>query len=372
MGRIIVLFFLGLLAIGQVRAQVVNTATADTSSGEHIGRVTIAAMIDSYYGYCLNPTNENTVPFFVSSSRHNEVNVNLAFLDVRFQNKNFRGRLMPAFGTHMNANFAAEPAGLNNALEAHAGFRVFPKKNIWLDAGILGSPYTNESAVSKDHAMYTRSLAPEFVPYYLGGAKLTLPVNKKINLYIYALNGWQQIKDQNETKALGTQLEITVNDKNLVNWNTFTGNERTPSAPTYRNRYFSDIYWLYNSGKKFSFSTCAYYGLQEVEVSSGIYEMRSWWQANFIAKYKLSDLFSLSGRLEYFSDTYNIMIPALNQVAGFDCFGSSLSFAYHFSDRGMFRLEARNFLTKELLFRDSANFRTNYLNWFVSNITIWF
>ncbi|NJN00112.1 MAG: outer membrane beta-barrel protein, partial [Phormidesmis sp. RL_2_1] len=53
--------------------------------------------------------------------------------------------------------------------------QLFKNKQIWLDAGVFGSPYTNESAISKDHLMYTRSFAPEYVPYYLAGVKLSVP-----------------------------------------------------------------------------------------------------------------------------------------------------------------------------------------------------
>ena len=48
-------------------------------------------------------------------------------------------------------------------------------------------------------------------PYYLSGIKLTFPLSKKITLYTYLINGWQQIKDNNEKKSVGTQLEFKPN-----------------------------------------------------------------------------------------------------------------------------------------------------------------
>lgn len=369
--KLLILLFLSFLIVFFGNAQVVNTATADTLSGQHIGKLTISSYLDTYYGNALNGTTQTQIPPFVSSARNNEFSVNLAYVDLRYQDKNFRARIMPGFGSYMNANYAAEPTGLNNFVEAHAGFKIFQKKDIWIDAGIFGSPYTNESAISKDHLMYTRSLAPEYVPYYLCGAKFTMPLNKKINFYLFLLNGWQQIADVNPQKSIGTQLEINLNDKNLLNWNTYVGNERSSSNPAFRNRYFTDIYLIHNSGKKISFTTCAYYGLQEKE-NNGEYEMKSWWQANFILKYTFSDKYSLSGRVEYFNDEDNIMIAVQNEREGFQCFSGALCFNYHFSKQGMFRLEGRGFLTKELNYRNAQELNTNYLNWIVSNITIWF
>ena len=352
-----------------LRAQVVNTATADTSSGEHIGKLTISGYLDTYYGNNFN-LSESNIPPLVSCARNNEFSVNLAYIDLRYQDKNFRARIMPGFGSYMNANYAAEPTGLNNFVEAHAGFKLFSKKDIWIDAGIFGSPYTNESAISKDHLMYTRSLAPEYVPYYLAGAKVSIPLSKKINFYFYALNGWQQIADINPQKSIGTQVEISVDDKNLLNWNTYYGNERSELNPNFRFRYFTDVYWIHTS-KKIAITSCAYFGIQEKEVNSS-YEMKNWWQANFILKYKFSDKYSLSARVEYFSDAENTMISVMNNQQGFNCFGSGLCFNYHFSNEGMFRLEARNFLTKELNYRTADGQNANYMNWIVSNITIWF
>lgn len=358
-----------LLSALTLRAQVINTATADTTSGERIGKLTISGYLDTYYGNAWN-NSDRSISSFVSSARHNEFSVNLAYIDLRYQDDHFRARIMPGFGSYMNANYAAEPTGLNNFVEAHAGFRIFPKKKIWMDAGIFGSPYTNESAISKDHLMYTRSLAPEYVPYYLAGVKLTVPISKKVNFYFYALNGWQQIADVNPQKSIGTQLEISLNDKNLLNWNTYYGNERSSSSPNYRFRYFTDIY-LIHSGKKVSFTSCAYFGIQEKE-SAGEYDLHNWWQANFILKYKFNDKYSLSGRVEYFSDVNNTILPVLNNRQGFECFGSGICFNYQFSEHGVFRLEGRNLLTKELNFRTKDEQNANYLNWFVSNITIWF
>ncbi|MBL0083634.1 MAG: outer membrane beta-barrel protein [Saprospiraceae bacterium] len=89
--------------------------------------------------------------------------------------------------------------------------------------------YTNESAISKDHLMYTRSLAPEYVPTIFSGVKLTMPISAKVTAYLYLLNGWQQIKDNNVNLAFGSQLEYRPDDQNLINWNTYIGDESSPS-----------------------------------------------------------------------------------------------------------------------------------------------
>ncbi|MBL7899250.1 MAG: porin [Crocinitomicaceae bacterium] len=355
-------------------AQVTNTATLDTTGGQQIGNTSIGAYLDTYFGYDFNQPADKNVPLFVSSSRHNEFNINLAFIDFRYNSENFRARVVPAFGTYMNSNYASEPGSLRNLLEASTGFKISKKKNIWVDAGILGSPYTNESAISKDHLMYTRSLAPEYVPYYLCGIKTTIPLGKKLNFYLYLINGWQQIRDLNNGKSVGTQLEWRPNNNNLINWNTYVGDERFDLIPgftnDYRMRYFTDIYWLFNAGKKWSFTSCAYVGMQERLDASNIRQKYFWGQANFIAAFKFSEKFSLAARAEYFMDDSEIMIsPGSSPFNG----GSTgLCLNYKPNSHALVRLEGRQFLNQNPIYSDKNGNATNALTWVVSSITVWF
>ena len=169
-------------------SQVINTATMDSTDYKVKGRVTVEGYVDSYYAFNFNKPSGGDIPYFVSMARHNEVNINLAFIDVKYSSQRVRARVVPGFGTYMNANYANESGSLKNLVEANAGIRLVKDKGIWLDVGVLGSPYTNESAVSKDHLAYTRSLAAENVPYYLSGIKATLPVSKKVSLYLFLIN----------------------------------------------------------------------------------------------------------------------------------------------------------------------------------------
>jgi hypothetical protein len=366
------LAFLGLfLGYGHLTAQVTNTGLMDTTSGEKIGNLSIGAYIDAYFGYDFGRPEDGNIPYFVSMNRHNEATINLAFVDVRYQSERIRGRFVPGFGTFINANNQAEPGSLKNIVEGSVGFRPFAKKDIWIDFGVLGSPYTNESAVSRDHLMYTRSFAPEYVPYYLAGGKVTLPLSGKLTAYLYLLNGWQQIQDQNEGKSLGTQLEFRPNGKNLFNWNTYIGDEHSELNPDNRMRYFTDIYWIYNDGKKWSFTSSAYIGLQETvqnrPTSDGI-----WWQGNFIARYTFTELLSVSGRVEYFWDPSRIQIVPVTPAEKFRTFSSGLTLNVSPATNLMFRFEGRYFLSQDAVFFDAQRNPTDSKLWMISNVTFSF
>lgn len=351
-----------------LNAQVINTATIDTSGGEKIGKLHIGGLIDTYYSFSshVNPYDQN-IPYFVSSNRHNEFAINLAYLDVRYNSGKYRARLVPGFGTYMQSNYSSEPLGSRNLVEANVGYQISLKRNIWIDVGILGSPFTNESAVSKDHLMYTRSLAPEYVPYYLSGIKLSVPLSKKVTFNTYLLNGWQQIVDINESKSLATQMEYKLNDYHLINWNTYVGSERRNGSFGLEGgmRYFTDLYWIFDAGKKWNFTSCAYIGLQEEAKSK---DQSIWWQANFISRYKINSKFSLSARVEYFSDPSYVMLPKWS-ANPWNVYGAGICANWLLSDHFLFRVEYRNLNSQQNLFYP---FFDKQMHWATANMTVWF
>jgi hypothetical protein len=365
------LFFL--LIIVNLRAQVVNTGVTDTISGNQLGNISIGAYLDLYYGYSFNNSTDDNVNYFVSMNKQNQFNLNLGMIDVRYKSDRLRARFAPGFGTFNNANYVNEPGLLKNIIEANAGVKLFKNKEIWVDVGILGSPYTNESCISKDHLMYTRSFAPEYVPYYLAGVKVSLPINNKFSLYLYLLNGWQQIQDLNSGKSFGTQLEYRPNDKNLINWNTYLGDERSKFTPDFRMRYFTDIYWLYNPNDRLAIASCAYVGIQQKLNNQNKTDNLLWWQANFSVKYNFTKQISLSGRVEYFNDENQVqIINNVNPMSGFQTFSSGLCLNVKIFNNAMFRLEGRQFYSIKEAFKDSDDNAVKSAYWLMSNISIWF
>lgn len=345
-------------------AQVTNTAVMDTSDFRFQGKLTVEGYIDAYYAYDFNQPADGNRPYAVSMHRHNEMTINLAFIDLKYSSSRLRARLVPGFGTYMNANYAAEPGTLKNLVEASAGIRVFNHKNIWLDVGVFGSPYTNESALSKDHLAYTRSFAPEFVPYYLSGIKLSMPLMAKLNATVYLLNGWQQIADINSGKAVGTQLEYRPSDYLLLNWNTFVGRERSAIDTHMGARYFTDVFLIY-SKNKWSWTACAYIGQQEQANGTA-----TWWTTNAIARYALTKKLSATLRGEYFEDLKSVQVISLSPV-GFNSSSSSLGLNYKAAENMLLRVEGRAFMSNNNVYQRNNRF-TNNSTLLTANLTMWF
>lgn len=339
-------------------AQIANPGFADSTTGVQIDKVHLSGYLDTYVGF--GPRTAGSMPYMVSSARIGEVNVNLAALDLRYQSDRVRARVMPGWGTYMDANYAP---GDPRLVEASAGFRLKTRREVWIDAGILGSPFTNESAISKDHLMYTRSLAAEYVPYYLSGVKLSYLPSARWNWYAYLVNGWQQVRDQVRGPALVLQSEFRPHANTLVNSNLYLGREANTVGQV-GIRAFADVYVVRQIGTRWKTTADAYVGRQHTGT-----EAHWWGQANLIAERRLSDTWRASGRLEYMHDPHNVVVAYDRGYPGFRTAATSLGLAKHL-DHGLLRLESR------LFYSANDSYPTRGLGklagWGVASYTVWF
>jgi len=316
---------------------------ADTSA-----TLKIEGYVDTYFNYDYADPADSNIPYFVSQNRHNEFNINLAYISLKYSSARVRATFTPGFGTYMNSNYAAERITLRNIVEANVGVKVFQNKNIWVDVGVIGSPFTNESAISFDQPTLTRSFAPEYVPYYLTGARLTLPMGKKFTTYLFLVNGWQVIEDVNTPLAFAGQLEYKPTDKLTLNMNTYYGYEKSPSAPNNRIRTFLDFFATYKTGK-FNFTLSSYVGNQQRQDSLRMTD-NLWWQINSTVRYYVTQKHSITVRGEYFSDPNSVMIVPTTGVQGFKSASYSIGYNIEITPAVLFRMEGRYFQSPQQVF----------------------
>ncbi len=64
-------------------------------------KLTVSGYAEIYYGYDFNrPRDNNRPPFVYSHNRSNEVNLNLGFIKINYDNGNIRGNLALMAGTY--------------------------------------------------------------------------------------------------------------------------------------------------------------------------------------------------------------------------------------------------------------------------------
>ena len=301
--------------------------------------LTYYGYVDGYYGYDIKYANgNNRQPFLYSHNRQNEFAVNQAVIGVRYDDGKVRGALGLHAGTYVSANYAAEDPVLKNVYEAYAGFRPFEKA--WLDLGIFASHIGFESAISKDNWTLTRSLMAENSPYYESGARFTYEVGPKLTLAGLVLNGWQNIRETNQAKALGTQIQWKPSDKLLINSSTFYGNEQ-PTDAARRRRYFHDFYISHATTDRLSLALVFDVGKQQNEANNG---HDTWHTGAAFVKYKLAEQFSTTLRGEYYYAERGMIISSIKPAAtdaDFRVAGGSLNVDYVPARNVVFRVEGR-------------------------------
>lgn len=332
----------------------------------------ISGGVDGYYAIdCVNPSS-SLRPYAVSSARLNQFAINLAYFGIGYRAERFRVQLTPGYGTYMRDNYASENVINRFLLETYGGFKLSKNKGIWLDVGIFTSPYTYETPISKDQLLYSRSLAAENAPYYISGLRFTLPLSPKFTLTLYGINGWQTINFNNASAnsvAFASQLQYKINPRATLAWNTFAGDAGSNNQPWLSARYFNDFWFTY-VGQKWDVSATAYVGLQ------GVYNSAkpdyAWYSVNASAKYKFNTKFSLSGRVEWFSDPNGILTaPSQLQTRAFNVYSGTLGFNYSPIKNAVLRIEGRGYGGQNGIFT-RGNQQVNYSALLFTNLSIWF
>ena len=322
--------------------------------------LTYYGFVDAYYGYDFNHATTNTRPVFLySHNRQNEFTVNNAILGARYDNGQVRGALALHAGSYVSANYANEDPVFKHIYEAYAGFRPF--KKAWLDLGIFGAHIGFESAISKDNWTLTRSVMAENSPYYESGARFTYEVNSKLTLTGLVLNGWQNIRENNQAKALGTQIQWKPTEKLLLNSSTFYGNEQ-PTDSLVRRRYYHNFYVTYLAANRLNLTLVFDVGKQQ---SASHHGYDTWHAGSAFMKYKLAEKLSSTLRGEYYYAERGVIIISSLPVrtdANFRVAGGSLNLDYLPTTNVAFRVEGRYLRGKDAIFQHDAGASRNYGN----------
>ena len=309
----------------------------------------LSGYVEAYYAYDFNKPIDNNRPYFLfSHNRHNEFNVNLAFLKASYNAERVRGNLALGVGTYMNANYAAEPGVLKNIFEANVGVKLSRNRNLWLDLGILPSHIGFESAISKDCWTITRSMVADNTPYYESGTRLSYTNNNgKVYLAALALNGWQRITrvSGNSLMSWGTQVSLKPTDKITFNYSTFLGTDKPDSARLWR--IYNNLYAILQFNEKIGLTVGFDIGTEQK--TKGGNDKNTWYTLVGILRITPGKDWAIGLRGEYFNDENGVII-ATGSPNGFKTSGFSMNIDRRFGDHFLWRIEFRNFKSKDEIF----------------------
>ena len=337
-----------------VAASFVQASAQDTSR-----HVAWSGYVDTYFAYDFGrPANFDRV-FTTQAARHDEFNINLAYVAAALTGDRIRGRIALQAGTSVQANYASEPAvgAVSGATlsrhiqEATAGARLGP--SLWIDGGVYFSYIGLEGWISRDNPTYTRSLVAEYTPYYLSGVHLTWQPHfgapggahqpravgsTPLTIQLHVMNGWQNVSENNHGKAVGLRVDWQVSPNVSAGYGNFIGNERPQGLPA-ATRVFNQVMTKVGSGS-LSVQGQADYGRE-----SG----RDWYGLVAVGRETLASTVAMSLRLERYSDPHQIIVVT-GTAAGLKTSGASLGLDVGRTDGLLWRTELRGLHATSPLF----------------------
>jgi hypothetical protein len=256
--------------------------------------IDVTGFVDIYYGYNLNKVDPPLRAFDV---QHNTFSLNMAEVALAKgvtpdSRVGFRADFDFGKGANVVAAFEPDDTGKDIAKFIQQGYlSVLAGEKLQLDFGKFVTPHGAEVIESQDNWNYTRSLLFNLaIPFYHLGVRATLPVNDKVTLSGYVVNGWNNISEVNGAKTFGLGAILKPTDK--ITWaGTFMAGEEVADGDT---RALFDTTLTLGLTPKFTVMANFDYG-KEGDVK--------WWGLASYAKLQASNKWALVGRYEYLDDT---------------------------------------------------------------------
>jgi hypothetical protein len=333
--------------------------------------VTLGAFVDAYYAWdVLRPPTLDRA-FTTQPARHDEFNVNLAFVEVKLAGPHTRGRLALQAGTSVQSNYAAEPrlgsiSGpelARHIQEATAGVRLASR--LWIDAGTYLSHIGQESWISRDNPTYSRSLVADYSPYYETGIKATWTASAKVTVQLHVLNGWQNISETNSDKALGVRVDYAVSPRLALGYANFLGNEMPDTVPS-RLRVFNELFAALTRR-----TVGAWLTLDHGEQARPGGGHSTWYGAALIGRVKVGPTAAVAARVERYVDPDGVIV-ATGTPHGFRVSGASLGLDVAPFPNVVWRMEARGFRSRDPIYSKHQGGLSNGDAFVVSSLALTF
>ena len=330
-----------------------------------------SGFVDTYYAYDFNTPANHKREYTTQPSRHDQPGINLAYLDTSAETEKTRGRLALQFGDSVDRNYAPMEKDLKYIQEAYLGRKLGEKT--WLDLGIFLGNVGAESWISKNNWTYSRALNLDYVPYYSSGLRLEHSIDEKRSFQLQVLNGWQNIKENNESKAVGMQYKHLLSESLTFTYNNFFGDEEVvPSLETgrYQSRFrvYHNFIIQYLASESWQYLTALDLGHQAQQENGGV---DPWYSASFTVRKVLNDTQSTALRAEYFNDRHQANVVTLTRN-GFQVTGASLNFDQKIGQSTVWRTELRGFMSKDKIYTLRKAQSSHFDSFLVTSISTWF
>ncbi|MEP4534763.1 MAG: outer membrane beta-barrel protein [Cyclobacteriaceae bacterium] len=293
--------------------------------------LTFSAYLDTYYGYDFSSPAANQRLYVTQYDRHNEFNINHAWIKARYEQGKIRSELALQLGTYPINNYGAEPDPLYRLIHsAYVGYRL--SENSWVDVGVMGGHFGYESALAIDRELLSPALATEYTPYYQTGVQYSWDISGATQFRAVVLNGWQNMAETNSHKSVGLALDHQLSDNFFLSYGNYYGNEK--SGPGSKETRFHN-----NLIASYSVNRFALTGVADLTRQDAVGSVRNVLFLTGIASLELGEKARLAARYEYVSDEDRILINSVSPPLSLHVW--SLAMEYRPEANVSFKLEPK-------------------------------
>jgi hypothetical protein len=306
--------------------------------------IAIHGFIDAYYAWNGNDpaSHESFVTGTGSTAkRANEFNLNLAEVDVTRDAQPVGFRLSLITGNGADVIHGSEPQGYRFIYQASILYK--PSDRLTLEAGIYPSHIGFEGFFSKDNWSYTRGWLAEFSPYYQTGIRANYAFSPHWSGEIHVLNGWQNIADNNDAKAIGGKVAY-ANGRLTASLNTFDGPELPGDDKHWR--HFGDLIATFNATPSLSVGGSLDRGRQELPDRPAA----NWFGIAAYGRYAFDQRRAVAVRVERFSDPENGITGTPQKLAE-----ATLTYEYRPAPNLILKIEGRRDHSTASVFTSGTN-----------------
>jgi hypothetical protein len=267
---------------------------------EFFKQTEISGFVDGYYLWAFNEESPQLRNFDIN---HNAFSLNYA--EIAFGkpvSETSRGGFRLDFGAGDTADLVNlfEPGGtdyLKHVQQAYVSYLAPVGKGLTIDFGKFVTPAGAEVIENKDNFNYSRGLLFALaIPYYHAGFRVGYAISDQVSVTGFLVNGWNNVKENNDGKTVGVSLGLKPNAKTGVFVNYLVGNE-FPDDADGGTRNLIDIVGTYAATDKISLIGNFDYGKDSLEGTDV-----NWYGVAAGLKYQANEHVAFSPRYEWFVD----------------------------------------------------------------------
>jgi hypothetical protein len=225
-------------------------ATADSALSEW-RNWHLSAYLDLAYIVDFNFPENHLWRSRTTSSRFNEFAPNMGFINVRKDatTDSRWGMELGAQGGYDSKNFAflqnePEVGGadtLRHIQRANVSYLAPVGNGLTVQAGLFNSFLGYESLYAKDNATYTRSWIADNTPYMMFGVNARYPVNERLTIAAFIVNGYYHLSHPNDQPSYGAQVVYKPSAQMTVTETLYAGPDQSKTAFEFWRFYLNSI-----------------------------------------------------------------------------------------------------------------------------------